>query len=104
METTQVTFESNVYQWAKSRNLVFGTNWYAQYAKLVEEVGELGAACVQQNQVELMDAIGDCCVVLTILAAQHGVTLCDCQQAAWDRIKNRTGSTINGVFVKDGDD
>jgi hypothetical protein len=50
-----------------------------------------------------MDGIGDAVVVLTILAAQHGVTIEECIDAAWDEIKDRKGRMIDGVFVKESD-
>ena len=33
--------------------------------------------------------------------APYKLTLEDCLEAAWEKIRDRTGQTINGVFVKD---
>jgi hypothetical protein len=38
-----------------------------------------------------------------IVAAQHDTTLIECQQAAWEQIKSRKGKTVNGLFIKDGE-
>ena len=48
----------------------------------------------------MIDAIGDAVVVLTNLAALEGLKIEDCVVAAYDVIKSRQGSMINGTFVK----
>ena len=40
-------------------------------------------------------------VVLTILAAQHNLRIESCTKAAYEEIKDRKGTMIDGVFVKD---
>lgn len=89
-----------VEKWAADKNLIPGDP-LPQVLKLVEEFGELSAAIQDQNQEEIADAIGDCTVVLSILAAQHGLSLEGCREHAWQSIKNRTGKTVGGVFVKE---
>lgn len=49
----------------------------------------------------IADSIGDCVVVLTILAAQNGLQIEDCIAQAYDEIKERRGVMKDGVFVKD---
>jgi len=56
---------------------------------------------LKNNQVELVDAIGDCVVVLTNLAAINGLKIEDCIQSAYTEIKNRKGKMQNGTFVKE---
>ena len=48
----------------------------------------------------IKDAIGDCVVVLTIMAALEGMTIEECINSAYNEIKSRTGEMKNGVFVK----
>ena len=55
------------------------------------------------NHDAVMDGIGDAFVVLTILAAQHGLDIEECIAAAWSEIKDRKGRMVDGVFRKDGD-
>ena len=62
--------------------------------------GAASASC-NCDREELIDGIGDVFVTLIILAAQNGLKPEDCLQSAWDEIKNRTGKTVNGVFIKD---
>ena len=66
----------------------------------MEEVGELSEAILKDDRVEIKDAIGDMVVVLTNLSRMLGYDIEGCIEAAWDQIKNRQGSMINGTFVK----
>lgn len=88
-------------EWATARNLVLGSTAQAQMLKLTEEVGELAAAIAKGKTSEAEDAIGDCVVVLTILAAQLGMEVEDCIAQAYDQIKDRKGKMIDGVFVRE---
>lgn len=90
----------NIRQWAQDRNLIEGSDSRAQMLKLMEEVGELSSGIAKHNQSEIIDGIGDCIVVLTILAKQNGVDVEHCIDAAWDEIKDRKGKMIDGIFVK----
>lgn len=87
--------------WARERNLVDGSDPKSQCLKLMEEVGELANSVNKQKDVR--DDIGDCFVVLAILAAQKGVTLRECVTIAYDDIKDRKGVLLDGVFVKSTD-
>jgi len=51
----------------------------------------------------LMDAIGDMFVVLTIMAAQNGMMIEDCIDAAWQQIRDRKGKMVDGIFIKEAD-
>lgn len=88
-------------QWAEDRNLIEGATRQAQMLKLFEEGGELAGAIARGKEDVVKDSIGDMMVVLTILAAQSGVTIEECIGAAYDEIKDRKGKMINGVFVKE---
>ena len=73
----------------------------AQTLKLMEEVGELAKAVAYRDGEGIIDSIGDCAVVLIILAAQYGVTFEECLDYAWNEIKDRTGKLEDGLFKKD---
>lgn len=94
----------NVYdlirQWADERGIYRNGDSKTQFIKLQEETGELARAILKNNREELIDAIGDAVVVLTNLAALEGLKIEDCVVAAYDIIKSRQGSMINGTFVK----
>jgi len=80
------------------------SDWYGgeyQVLKLVEEFGELSTGLQKKNDFYIEDAIGDCAVVLCIIAAQCGMSFGKCLESAWDEIKDRRGQVVNGVFVKE---
>lgn len=87
--------------WANERGLIEGGDVKTQTIKLVEEVGELSRAVIKSNEEEFVDAIGDCVVVLTNLAAIKGLKIEDCIDKAYDVIKNRKGKMENGSFIKE---
>lgn len=89
--------------WASARNLIEGSTTDKQFLKLVEEVGELAEGLAKNRIEAVKDGIGDAVVVLTILAAQVGMSIEDCIEAAWLEIKDRKGRMHNGVFIKEGD-
>mgnify|MGYP003137863647 CR=1 FL=1 len=91
----------NIRQWAKTRGLYDEGNSHTQYVKLQEEAGELAKALLNNDKMEIMDAIGDMVVVLTNLAHLEETTIETCIAQAYNEIKNRKGSMINGTFVKD---
>ena len=66
-----------------------------------EEIGELAIGLIKKDSDEICDAIGDCVVVLTILAEMNGVPIEHCINGAYDEIKNRKGKMVNGTFVKE---
>ena len=76
-----------------------------QTVKLMEEVGELAHEISrgQYNSKATEDAIGDIGVVLIILANMLGYDFGDCLNLAYNEIKDRTGHTENGSFIKDGE-
>lgn len=87
--------------WAEDRNLISGSTPKTQMLKLTSEIGELADDI--NKQADPTDSIGDCLVVLTILAAQHDITLHDCLAHAYDQIKDRKGIMLDGVFIRNTD-
>jgi NTP pyrophosphatase (non-canonical NTP hydrolase) len=87
--------------WAQQRGLYDKGNTHTQYVKLQEEAGELAKALLEDDQDEVVDAIGDMVVVLTNLAHLRGVSIETCIATAYDVISKRKGKMINGTFVKD---
>ena len=92
---------NNVVGWAEDKNILKPENAPKQMLKVMEEVGETAGALAKNKQAEPKDGIGDAFVTLIILAKQVGMEPADCLETAWNEIKNRTGKTVNGVFVKD---
>jgi NTP pyrophosphatase (non-canonical NTP hydrolase) len=82
-----------------------------QLSKTQEELTETRDAAVRvldnkagiartNATLDLIDGIGDCTVTLILAAEMAGIEFEDCLQAAYDEIEGRTGTMVNGVFVK----
>lgn len=95
--------KENILAWAEPKKLLKPENAITQLAKLTEEVGELAQAILKGNKHGQKDALGDIRVVIAILANQLGFDIDECEQFAYNQIKDRTGKTINGTFVKKED-
>ena len=60
----------NIENWAEALNLIEGSTPKKQFIKLMEEFGELCSG-VSKNKIDVVkDSIGDCFVVMVILARQ----------------------------------
>jgi NTP pyrophosphatase (non-canonical NTP hydrolase) len=94
---------SKIRQWAEDRNLIKGSTSASQMLKLVEELGELAGSINKNRREDIADGIGDAVVVLTIIAAMHGLEIERCVEDAYRVIKDRKGQMIGGVFVKEED-
>lgn len=96
--TTDELIEA-VTRWGREKKI---NNADKQTLKLFEECGELCHEICRgrYNSVEVEDAIGDIQVVLIILADILGMDPMKCLLMAYETIKNRTGETKDGSFVK----
>jgi len=88
--------------WAQDKGIYDKGNSHTQYVKLMEEAGELAQALLNKDSYEIKDAIGDMVVVLTNLAVLEGMQIENCIDSAYNEIANRTGTMLNGTFVKTG--
>ena len=90
----------DIRSWAKERGIYDSGDAKTQYVKLMEEAGELAKALLDEDEPEIIDAIGDMVVVLTNLAKLKGFKIEDCIDSAYHEIANRKGKMVNGTFVK----
>ena len=97
------SLQNPIIKWAHDRNLIHGSTAQAQMVKLMEEAGELAGGIAKDKPEVIADSIGDCAVVLIILAEQCGLDFSDCVAQAYDEIKDRRGKMQDGFFVKEGD-
>ena len=105
-EMDEPTFDELAYSvklWAESRDLIKKENISRQMLKVMEEVGETAASIARGNKDLIKDGIGDSFVTLIILSWQNGIDPTECLRAAWEEIKDRKGTTENGVFIKQQD-
>jgi hypothetical protein len=105
-------------QWAKDKALLHAENTDKQFMKFIEEIFEFKTEldsekhwrkvmednnCKSINIESLMLEMGDIFVTLIILCNQIGIEPIRCLDMAYEKIKDRTGKTIDGVFVKKED-
>lgn len=88
-------------KWAQEKGIYEKGDLKTQFSKLVEEVGELAKAILENDQEEILDAIGDSIVVLTSVAHFAGLSVEECVNESYKVIAKRTGQMKNGTFVKD---
>ena len=92
----------DIKQWHYDRNLIEGADDKTQFAKLIQECGELSDNICKGKDVR--DDIGDIIVVLINIAERNGLSLTECLQVAYNDIKDRKGRMVNGTFVKEADE
>ncbi len=94
-------------EWAEERNMfdvVHGATTLTQNSKLLEEVVELRDELLfDPATLAAKLEIGDCVVVLIMIAELMGTSLEECLQLAYDKIKDRKGEMRKGKFVKESD-
>jgi NTP pyrophosphatase (non-canonical NTP hydrolase) len=98
--TTYMPFD-DIREWARTRGIYDSGDTKTQFAKLMEESGELARAILKNDSDEFVDAIGDMVVVLTNLAELGGHSIEHCIASAYAVISQRQGSMVNGTFVKE---
>lgn len=112
-----------VLDWGKSKDLLHEENAEKQFLKFMEEVFEFRDEWLlfvhEYNKCDYGDAdndpevveyrhnmkleMGDVFVTLIILCDQLNLDPVDCLAMAYEKIKDRTGKTTNGVFIKQED-
>jgi len=94
----------NIRQWGLDKGIT-GENGKGTVAgqidKLKEEYFEVFEAHLAKDDDALRDGIGDCFVVLVLLAERAGTSIEECANLAYEVIAKRTGKMVNGMFVKD---
>ena len=96
-----VTLTENIKGWHHDRNLINGATDKDQFAKLIQECGELSESICKDRSVA--DDIGGIMVVLINIAARNNLNLNQCLDTAYNDIKDRKGRMVDGVFVKESD-
>ena len=92
---------ANVIEWARLKGILDNGTREGQAWKTIEEANELLKAVQENNDAEIVDAIGDVFVTIIIQAHMNGLKVEDCLRSAYDVISKRTGRMEGGVFVKD---
>lgn len=110
-DENKVGFKGNEFEhireWAEDKGIFAKGDVKTQTLKLLEEAGELGKAVINNDEAEVIDAIGDCVVVLTNVAKlaaiyfnNDSISIESCTNSAYNVIANRKGKMENGSFIK----
>lgn len=114
---------NKVLDWGRSKDLLHYENSEKQFLKFMEEVLEFrdewllytheynksgyiegdNHLAVGEHLYDMKMEMGDIFVTLIILCDQLDIYPIDCLAMAYEKIKDRKGKTINGVFIKEGD-
>lgn len=94
----------NIEHWGEERGITINGNAQTQTLKLMSEMGELADNIAKGRYDRAKDDIGDCIVVLIMIADLIDTDIKECLEVAWNDIKDRRGYlNEQGVFVKEGD-
>lgn len=93
--------EARVLAWAADRGIGAYGQTLPQLGKMEEEVQEVHEAIYDCHpDMEVKKEIGDVLVTVILLANTLETNVTECLELAYEKIKDRKGRTINGVFVK----
>jgi len=95
--------ENEIIGWAIDRNIVGPSGQAtpeAQIEKTFEEVQEVKDAIAEINIENLCEEIGDVYVTLILQCKMWDLSMNECIDAAYNKIKDRKGMMIQGKFVK----
>jgi len=111
---------ADVRQWFYTKGIIGNSNPIKQLDKSQEELNETRDAVVllqymigatdagipiedelfSKTRADVIDGVGDVVVTLIGVCEMLNLSIEECLQAAYDEIKGRQGSMVNGVFVK----
>ena len=91
-----------IHGWSTSHGLNQGDP-YKQMIKITEEVGELARGLLKGNDEQILDSIGDTIITLAILCQQRNIDITDAINYAYKAIEHRTGTMVDGTFIKQED-
>lgn len=91
-----------VIQWAEDKGILEHGSLLGQHKLLLTEVMELYDAIKTGDIIEEESELGDCLVVLCIIAKMREIDPVECLNIAYEKIKHRKGKmNSSGVFVKE---
>ncbi|HLR58895.1 MAG TPA: MazG-like family protein [Pseudogracilibacillus sp.] len=96
------TLIKKVERWSQDREL-HKSNSDKQLLKAQEEFGEVIQSYLKDQPEELKLELGDVLITLIIFAQQQDIDLNECLELAYNKISNRKGELVNGVYIKQED-
>lgn len=97
------TLVSLVQGWARDRNILNTTDATRQALKAASEFGEFADEVLKGNKEAAKMELGDVLVTLICTSTVLGIDMTDALAAAYNKISARKGTTVGGIFVKEGD-
>lgn len=91
----------NVLHWGAAKGLLGPDGAERQVLKAVSEMGEFADEVLKGDKDKQIMECGDVLVTLILSAHKLGFDIEEALGAAYEKISNRTGTTVNGVFIKD---
>lgn len=94
-------------EWASNKGIYEKGDLKTQTLKLIEEAGELSKSVLNNDKNEIIDAIGDCVIVLVSIAKlaenhfNEKILIENCINIAYNVIIKRKGKMENGTFIKE---
>ena len=98
------SFNTNMYavlDWADNKGILNTADATRQMCKCMSEVGELADEILKGNRDNAEMELGDVLVTLICVANITGINPELALQKAYNKISKRTGTTVNGVFIKE---
>lgn len=87
-----------VRKWRREKQI---TDVPKQILKVQEELTETWEAIYKNESTDALKLeVGDVIITVIILADMLGVDLTECLRKSFNKIKNRTGKTVGGTFIK----
>jgi len=98
--------EQKVIEWAKDRDLYRLSTDVTRWEKCFEEFEEFEEAAWpidfdDRDMEEVKIEAGDVLVTIINILHPYGLTMTECLEAAYNKIKDRTGKMENGTYVRD---
>lgn len=102
--------EQKVIEWGKEKGILEKSDVKSQMLKCVAEVGELADAINEDDDIKIIDGLGDVLVTLILTHRMFvkdyyfdatPVSVSECLNIAYHEIADRKGEMVNGVFVKE---
>lgn len=90
-----------VVQWGFDKGIMDTCDAERQVLKGVSEYGEFCDEVLKGDKPKQIMECGDVLVTLILSAHKLGFDIEDALAAAYEKISNRTGATVNGIFIKD---
>jgi len=101
LKKMQSDMQRKIIEWGDDKGILWEGTVDSQFRKTVSEVGELADAINSGEIADIEDAMGDVYVTLVLTCELLGLSLDDCIEKAYNVISKRTGTMVNGAFVKD---